>query len=92
MTITLELSPSAEMQIEESIAQRDAQRLQRLLIEAIPVTVDRLISHHKRRVSAEEFQKLADQLIHDFSSALGKNSPLLSDYAVSREGIYEDHP
>ena len=88
MTITLDLSPAAEKQIEESIAQHDAQRLQRLLIEAIPVTVDRLISRRKQRLSAEEFRKATDQLIQDFSAALGKDSPLLSDYAVSREGIY----
>lgn len=92
MTITLDLPPLMEKQIEESIAQRDSQRLQRLLIDAIPFTVARLISLSGHQLTKEEFKQLSFQLINEFSIPYGKNSPLLSDYAVSRESIYEDHP
>lgn len=32
------------------------------------------------------------QLWHDFTLWQGENPVMLSDYAISREGIYEDHP
>jgi len=35
---------------------------------------------------------VADQLADELTVNLGPNVPLLSDYAVSRAGIYEDHP
>jgi antitoxin ParD1/3/4 len=40
----------------------------------------------------EEFETIADQLAEDFKTYVGHNTPNLSDYAVSREGIYEEHP
>jgi antitoxin ParD1/3/4 len=40
----------------------------------------------------EEFETIADQLAQDFKTYVGHNTPNLSDYAVSREGIYEEHP
>jgi antitoxin ParD1/3/4 len=32
-----------------------------------------------------------DELADDFAACVGANAPILSDYAVSRESIYEDH-
>lgn len=40
----------------------------------------------------DEFESVADQLADDFVACVGANPPTLSDYAVSRAGIYEDHP
>lgn len=40
----------------------------------------------------EEFEIIADRLAEDFKTYVGHNTPNLSDYAVSREGIYEEHP
>lgn len=92
MTITLNLSPAAEKEIAESIAHRDRERLEQLLTEAIPSTVAQLMNNSGRRLTLEEFRKLSHKLIEDFSASYGTKSPLLSDYAVSREGIYEEHP
>ncbi len=39
-------------------------------------------------LSDQEFETLADEL----TNAVGSNVTLLSDYAVSRAGIYEEHP
>jgi hypothetical protein len=39
----------------------------------------------------EEFGAIADQLADEFQMYGGSNIPALSDYAVSRAGIYEEH-
>ncbi len=40
----------------------------------------------------DEFETVADQLADEFAACVGANAPVLSDYAVSRASIYEDHP
>ena len=39
-----------------------------------------------------EFEAVADQLGDELTACGGPHAPLLSDHAVSRAGIYEDHP
>ncbi|MBS1798031.1 MAG: hypothetical protein JSS81_29710 [Acidobacteria bacterium] len=40
----------------------------------------------------EDFERLADELADFFEKNLPPDAKPLSDYAMSREGIYEDHP
>ncbi|NER52922.1 MAG: hypothetical protein F6J92_41060 [Symploca sp. SIO1A3] len=40
----------------------------------------------------EEFEVIADRLADEFQMYAGTAVPLLSDYAVSRAGVYEEHP
>ncbi|NJK99907.1 MAG: hypothetical protein HC910_04790 [Spirulinaceae cyanobacterium SM2_1_0] len=40
----------------------------------------------------EEFEAIADHLADEFQSYGGSNIPCLSDYSVSRAGIYGEHP
>jgi len=40
----------------------------------------------------EEFEAIADRLADEFKMYVGATVPVLSDYAVSRAGIYEEHP
>lgn len=44
-----------------------------------------------RPLSDNEFEKLADELADYFEKNLPPDAKPLSDYAMSREGIYEDH-
>jgi hypothetical protein len=39
-----------------------------------------------------EFEAIADQLADEFQLYFGATAPVLSDYAISRAGIYEEHP
>lgn len=39
----------------------------------------------------EEFEAIADNLADEFEACVRGNVPILSDYAVSRAGIYEEH-
>lgn len=43
-------------------------------------------------ITEEEFDTIVDRLTNEFAKSVGENAPLLSDYAISREGIYEEHP
>lgn len=40
----------------------------------------------------EEFEVLADRLANEYEAYVESNVPVLSDYAISRAGIYEEHP
>lgn len=40
----------------------------------------------------EEFEVIADRLADEFQIYVGDTIPFLSDYSVSRAGIYEEHP
>jgi antitoxin ParD1/3/4 len=42
-------------------------------------------------LSEQEFETTLDELSDDFAACVGETAPILSDYAVSRESIYEYH-
>jgi hypothetical protein len=39
----------------------------------------------------QEFEAIADRVADEFATFAGSSIPVLSDYAVSRAGIYEEH-
>lgn len=97
MTITVDLPADLEATLRERAARGDGEAVRRLLTEAVVPAVDATAEALLRDPSHEfgrradgltdaEFEALADQL------AGMSPLPLLSDHAVSREGIYEDHP
>lgn len=92
MQITLELSPDIEVRLRESVAHGDAEAVRRLLVEVLTPTVEALLHEMPTELTEAEFEAVADQLADEFMADRGPNAPSLSDYAVSREGIYEDHP
>lgn len=49
------------------------------------------VSDSDAEISDSEFEILLDELADDFIKSLGGNVPVLSDFAISREGIYEEH-
>ena len=97
-TITLQLSPELEQKLRESIARRDAPSIRQLLADAFAPTVEALLEqthsqfNHEELEDEDELEASVDRLLDEFALYLGSNLPTLSDYAVSREGIYEDHP
>lgn len=92
LTITLELSPALESQIRQSIEQRNTEQARRLLADALLPAVEKLVAQGSRpNVQDDAWEALADQLAEELTNARPSNTPPLSDYAVSREGMYEDH-
>jgi len=80
MAITLELPPEEEQNLRRraEMAGQDVTTylLQNVGLGAVPPPL-----------SDEEWERLADEL----ADTAPPDAPLLSDYAVSREGIYRDH-
>ena len=92
MTITVHIPHNIEMQVREKVSCGDTDAVRHLLLEALEPTVEVFINNHTpSQLPDDEFEALADQLANEFMACVGPNRPSLSDYAVSREGLYEDH-
>lgn len=101
MTVTLELSSEVEAKLRESIARKDAESASRVLAEAFAPAVENMLKSQEieellqkspDELSNEEFEALADQLADETERMIAPGTPPLSDYALSRESCYEDHP
>ncbi len=91
MRITFELPAHLEEKVRESMARGDTVAVCQLLADALAPTVESLMLASQPPLSDEEFEALADQLADETAADRGPNAKPLSDYAVSREGLYEDH-
>ena len=90
MTITVHITPDIEKQVQENISLGDMDAVRHLLVDALEPTVVALMNK-KTQVSVEKFEMMLDQLVDEFMACVDPDVPPLSDYAVSREGIYGDH-
>jgi hypothetical protein len=87
MTITLELSPEQEHRLRAGAAQQDVEAVREILLEAVDSTVEGLLRASGDRPKATPLPALLDKIAAGF-----RDAPALSDEAVSRAGIYADHP
>jgi vacuolar-type H+-ATPase subunit E/Vma4 len=87
MTITLELSSEQEHRLRAGAAQQDAQAVREVLLQVVDSTVETLLRTSVRRPQASTLSALLDKIASELPDA-----PALSDEAVSRAGIYADHP
>jgi antitoxin ParD1/3/4 len=92
MKITFALPSEIEAQLRENVIRHDTAAVRRLLVEAVTPLVEALLRETPRELTDVEFEDIADQLAEDLAVCVGPHIAPLSDYAVSREGIYEDHP
>ena len=94
MTITVEISDDVEKQIQQSVLRGDIEGARHLFLDAVFPTVEARIMNAARpaRVSGKELEALLDKLADMSEEYIDPDCPPLSDYAVSREGIYEGHP
>jgi antitoxin ParD1/3/4 len=90
MTITVQIPPDIERQIRKSVSLGEIDAVRHLLLEVLEAEVETLMSNNPQ-LSDDEFEALADQLADEFMVSVGPDCPPLSDYAVSREGLYEGH-
>ncbi len=83
-SMTIEL-PEAVYQSLSEEAKQKGKKAEEIVAEMVELlTTD-------RKLSDEEFERLADELADYVEKSLPPDAKPLSDYAVSREGIYEDH-
>ena len=53
--------------------------------------IEKIVMTNTTQLSDDKFEALADVLADEFMKYVGPDCSPLSDYAVSREGLYEDH-
>jgi hypothetical protein len=82
MTVRIELKPEVAANV---VAQAEARGLS--VEEYVQQVIeDRAGVQPTRKATAEEIEAMLDEL-----AEMGKDLPPLSDYALTRESIYEDH-
>jgi vacuolar-type H+-ATPase subunit E/Vma4 len=87
MTITLKLSSEQEQRLRAGAAQQDARTVREVLRQAADSKVEELLRSSTRKPNASTLPALLDKIAAGF-----RDAPVLSDEAVSRAGIYADHP
>lgn len=92
LTVTLNLSPEVEAELRDSIAHQDTERVREVLTNVLTPTIEALLQQPRVPIQHDaQWDTLADQLIDMFTTALPADVPVLSSYATSRAGIYEEH-
>ena len=87
MTITLQLSAEQQRLLEDGAARQDAAIVRRVLLQAVDATVPLLLEKPSSNPIPTDFDALLDAIVADLPEA-----PNLPDDAVTRAGIYGDHP
>jgi len=62
------------------------------LLLQVPDDTEVALTHNNSQLSVDERMALLEQVADKFTKFVGPKFQPLSDYAISREGIYEDHP
>ena len=90
VTVTLELSPVQEKQLRTGIAIHDEEGVRRLLVDVLEPAIADLFreSANTEESNEDEWHELSALLVAELAASLPPNFQGLSDYAVSREGIY----
>ena len=92
VTLVLDLSPEQERQLREGLARHDAEGVQQLLAKALLSTADTWIQPPVVPLEEGAFEALADQVADSLAEGLAPDTPTLADAAISRAGIYAEHP
>jgi antitoxin ParD1/3/4 len=93
MKITLEVPPSLEARLREYLASGDPAEVERLLATAIASAAEAMLwAREHPPLSDAEFEALADELADHMEACAGEAAARLPDEAITREGIYGDHP
>ncbi|RUT08392.1 hypothetical protein DSM106972_015600 [Dulcicalothrix desertica PCC 7102] len=93
-TITLQLTPELEQKLQESIARQGAFSIRQLLADALAPTVEALLgkkTNYNQLENEDELEADLDKFLDEVEHRNGL-IPTLSDYALSRESIYDNYP
>ena len=66
--------------------------MRRVLLQAMDSTIEKLLHLSARTTPVSDFEALADKLAEEFGATAAPDHQPLSAEAVTREGIYGDHP
>ena len=92
MVIPLHVPAHLESQFRQSAALGDAETMRRVLSEAIDLNIEAILHEGQgEELTLDEFERLADELAEGIAEERGSQARPLSEHAVSRESLYEDH-
>ena len=92
LTVTLTLGPDVEAELRDSIAHKDTERIRQMLTAALTPTIEALLNESDPPSSDDaEWERLVGQLLDTVAAAAPAGLPVLSEYATTRAGIYEEH-
>jgi len=83
-SMTIELPEAVYQSLSEEAKQKGKKAEDVVAEMVVSLTTD-------RKLGDDEFERLADELADYVEKHLPPDAKPLSDYAMSREGIYEDH-
>ena len=93
MTLTLEISTEQERLITEGRVRKDANLLRGVLMQVLEDNLERWLERGSAEPRADsDFDVLAQRLWETFGSVGSSPAASLPDEALTREGIYQDHP
>jgi antitoxin ParD1/3/4 len=92
MLIPITLEPRQAAELREALIRKDKDAVRALLTKALEQTIAELLGEPPPPLTDEEFEALLAEADEIWLEAGGEQVPALSDEAVSREGIYGDHP
>lgn len=93
MVITIQVNPELELKLRASAARGDSEAVRQLLFDAIAPTVEAILREPApEQLTVEEFDRVADELLEEVNEYYRGDIPNLPDEAITREGIYGDHP
>lgn len=90
MTVTLELTEEQERLVLDGAGRQDKGAVREVLALALNAAVEKILRQTAAPADQEDFDSLAKQLGASFTSSAAHRS--LSEEALTREGIYGDHP
>ncbi len=83
------MTHSIVLEIPEHIYRRIAEEAESKKRKVEEIALERLAKNESAK--GDDFEKLADELADYVEKNMPPDAKPLSDYAMSREGIYEDH-
>ena len=92
MTVVLHLTPEMESRLQQGVADRNLDLVRQVLHEAVEPTLETFFVGRQGELTIEEFEQLLDEMAEIAAEELPPDWQGLSDYALTRESIYEDHP
>lgn len=92
LTVTIDLSPDEEKILQLSILRRDKVKVRQLLSNALEPTIAALMQITDSDLDNLTFDEISERLWAEVDARLPADFQPLSDFAMSREGIYDEHP
>lgn len=92
MVLVLELTPEMEEHFREGVAHQDLSQVKNVLTRAVENYLESFAFQPAVPMTEEEWDREADALTELVDANIDSTAPVLSDFALTRESIYGDHP